>query len=157
MMHAAGSSTGSSSAYVACEDVAMSTTADPRSDARDEGDLSIVADALFAAIEAGDTDALVGLYHSDAKIWHNFDQVEQSVEENMKVLRFLVRSLSDRRYEEVRRVMLDDGFVQQHVLRGTTPRGAFEMPAMMRVWIDGGKVSRIEEYLDPAPAKILRS
>ena len=153
-MHAAGSSTGSSRASVACEDVVMSTTADPPAEAQD---LSAVADALFAAIEAGDTDALVGLYHPDAKIWHNFDQVEQSVDENMKVLRFLVRAMSDRRYEEVRRIMLDDGFVQQHVLRGTTPRGAFEMPAMMRVWIDGGKVTRIEEYLDPAPAKILRS
>ena len=136
----------------------MSTTADPADDlSTDPRDgVAAVADEFFAAIEAGDTDALARLYHPDARIWHNFDQIEQTVDENMKTLRFIVRALSDRRYEDVRRIVLDDGFVQQHVLRGTTPRGKLEMPAMMRVWVDGGQVTRIDEYLDPAPAAILR-
>ena len=117
--------------------------------------IAAAADAFFAAIEAGDTEQLGRLYHPDAKIWHNYDQVEQSVEENMKVLRFIVRTLADRRYEEIRRIVLDDGFVQQHVLRGSTSRGKLDMPAMVRVWIVEGQVTRIEEYLDPAGAAIL--
>lgn len=126
----------------------MSTTEHPS--------IADVADAFFAAIENADIDALRRLYDDDARIWHNFDQIEQTVEQNMAVLAYIVRTLADRRYEEVRRVVLDDGFVQQHVLRGTTPRGPLEMPAMMRVWVADGKVTRIDEYLDPAPAAILR-
>jgi len=132
----------------------MSATTDPVPTS-DTAAIAAAADAFFAAIEAGDTEALGRLYHPDAKVWHNYDQIEQSVEENMKVLRFIVRTLSDRRYEEIRRIVLDDGFVQQHVLRGTTPRGKLEMPAMVRVWIADGLVTRIEEYLDPAGAAIL--
>jgi len=119
-------------------------------------DVAAVADAFFAAIEAGDTETLSRLYHPDARIWHNFDQAEQTVEENLKVLRFMVRTLEGRKYEDVRRIVLDDGFVQQHVLRGMTPRGKLEMPAMVRAWITDRQVTRIEEYLDPAPAAILR-
>jgi len=119
-------------------------------------DVAAVADAFFAAIEAADIDAIRALYHPDARIWHNFDQIEQSVDENVKVLRSMARTLADRRYDDVRRIVLDDGFVQQHVLRGTTPRGELDMPAMMRVWVADGLVTRVEEYLDPAPAALLR-
>ena len=52
-------------------------------------------------------------------------------------------------------VVLDDGFVQQHVLRGTAPGGALEVPAMMRVWVRDGRIGRIEEYLDTAQAAVL--
>ena len=48
-------------------------------------------------------------------------------------------------------LVLDDGFVQQHVLTGIAPSGArLDVPAMMRVWVEDGCVTRIDEYLDPA-------
>ena len=36
-----------------------------------------IADQLFAAIEAGDIDAVRDLYAPDAVIWHNTDETEQ--------------------------------------------------------------------------------
>ena len=74
---------------------------------------------------------------------------------SVRTLKFVVRAVSDRRYEDVRRVVLDDGFVQQHVLRGDAPGGKLEIPAMMRVMVSDGLITRIEEYVDPAAANVL--
>jgi ketosteroid isomerase-like protein len=102
-------------------------------------EIQAVAERFFRAIEEGDLDAVKACYASDAVVWHNF----------------VVGAVANRRYEEVRRVVLDDGFVQQHVLRGDAPGGRLEMPAMMRVWVADGRVTRIDEYLDPAQANVL--
>ena len=64
--------------------------------------MSEVADRLFAAIEAGDLDTVRALYAPDAVIWHNNDGTEQTVEQNLRVLRWMVDHLADRRYEEIR-------------------------------------------------------
>jgi ketosteroid isomerase-like protein len=107
---------------------------------------------LFAAIEAGDVDAVRSIYAPDAVIWHNHDGVEQSVDENLRVLRWMVRSCSDVRYTEVRRSSTDTGFVQQHVLRLVSPAGeALAIPACIVGTVDGdGRITRIDEYLDSA-------
>ena len=60
-----------------------------------------------------------------------------------------------RSYDDVRRVILDDGFVQQHVLRGTCAAGALEVPAMLRVWVADGRITRLDEYLDTAQVAVL--
>jgi ketosteroid isomerase-like protein len=47
--------------------------------------------------------------------------------------------------------------VQQHVLRGTAPDGTpLEVPAMMRVTVADGRITRLEEYLDTAQVAALR-
>ncbi len=115
-----------------------------------------IADRFFAAIEAGDVDALREIYAPDATIWHNYDDIDQPVVDNLKTLTMLHSLMPDMRYTEVRRTITDDGFVQQHVLLGTAPGGALRMAAMLRVDIDNGHVQRIEEYLDPAQARVLR-
>jgi ketosteroid isomerase-like protein len=110
-----------------------------------------LAERLFAAIVAGDVDAVRGIYSPDARVWHNFDQVEQTVDENLRVLRWLVRSVAGLRYEEIRRQATDSGFVQQHVLRGTSPTGKpIELPACMVCTVKDGRITRIEEYFDSA-------
>lgn len=115
-----------------------------------------VAERFFAAIEAGDIDAVQGIYAPDAVVWHNNDGVEQTVEENLRVLRWVVRNVADRRYEEVRRHRTDGGFVQQHVLRGRAPNGAaLEMPACIVCAVEGGRITRLDEYLDSAHAAVL--
>ena len=113
--------------------------------------MSDVADRLFAAIEAGDLEAVRSLYAPDAVIWHNTDGSEQTVDENLRVLRWVVGHLADRRYEDVRRSPTQTGFVQQHVLRGTRPDGRrVEVPACLVVSCDAGRITRLEEYLDSA-------
>ena len=87
-------------------------------------------------------------------VWHNYEPGEQALDANLAVLGWLGRHVTGLRYDEIRRILLDDGFVQQHVLRGTTDWGlAIEVPAMLRVFVADG---RIEEYLDTAQVAELR-
>lgn len=112
-----------------------------------------VAERLFAAIEAGDVGSVGALYADDAVIWHNTDGVEQAPAENLRVLGWLVRNCSDVRYTDVRRSTTGTGFVQQHVLRLTSPSGeALALPACIVVTVDGGtgRITRLDEYLDSA-------
>ena len=109
-----------------------------------------VADRLFAAIEAGDIDGVRALYAPDAVIWHNTDGVEQTVEQNLAVLGWVCANLADRSYDDVRRVEHDGGFVQQHVLRFTRDGQRLEVPACIVASVEGGSITRIDEYLDSA-------
>jgi len=118
-------------------------------------EIESLADRFLGAIEAGDIDTLRRLYADDAAIWHNFDQIDQSVADNLQVLQRLQAAIPNLRYTEIRRIILDDGYVQQHVLCGDAPGGALSMPAMLRVDVADGRVTRIEEYLDTRQAAVI--
>jgi len=116
-----------------------------------EPDALDVAERLFAAITAGDIDAVRDVYASDAVIWHNYDGVSQTVEENLRVLTWVTRTLTALRYESVRRRATADGFVQQHVMRGTTASGqVLELPACIVCTVSGDRIARLDEYFDSA-------
>jgi hypothetical protein len=85
-------------------------------------------------------------------VWGNFDRQERGLDDAIKVLDWLISSTTARRYEIVRRMPLESGALQQHVLHGTTTNGKeFAMPACLIVAVDGAHITRIDEYLDPAP------
>jgi len=113
---------------------------------------------LFEAICSGDVGAVREVYAPTVRVWHNFDRVEQSLEENLRVLAWVVKNVSGLRYEQVRRQRTESGFVQQHVLRGTAPGGeSLEVAACLVCRVEGGRVTRIDEYLDSAQlAPLLR-
>lgn len=114
-------------------------------------DVDQVADALYRAIEDGDLDAVAALYDPAVEVWLNTDGTPQDRDANLRTLAWVVGNLTDRRYEEVRRHRTATGFVQQHVLRATSPDGRrVEVPACMVVTVDAGRITRIEEYLDSA-------
>lgn len=116
-------------------------------------EIDALADRIFAAIEAGDVDAVRAIYADDVAVWHNFDQLTQTRDENLRTLGWMHAHARGLRYTEVRRIVLDHGFVQQHVLRATAPNGTeMAIPAMLHVFCEGGRITRIEEYLDPAQA-----
>ncbi|MDT2007867.1 DUF4440 domain-containing protein [Rhodococcus opacus] len=113
-----------------------------------------LADRFFAAVSCGDEAALTELYAPDARIWHNDDGREQTVTENLRVLRWLSRTLENLRYEDIRRHRLPDGFAQQHVLRATLPdHGPLEVPASLFVRVADGRITRIDEYVDSAATR----
>jgi ketosteroid isomerase-like protein len=117
-----------------------------------------LVERFFAAIEAGDIDAVRAIYAPDAVIWHNDDLIEQPVEENLKVLAGLHKAVSGLRYEIVRRVPCDNGVIQQHILRGTLPGGQqVALHAAMYLQVEDGQVTRIEEYLDSAKRSSIRA
>lgn len=115
-------------------------------------------DRFFAAISAGDLDAVRSVYTADAEIWHNNDNVTQTVDENLPVLRWVSSNIKGMRYDEIRRTPMDTGQVlQQHVLRGTAPNGKpLEVAACIVFTFRDGQVSRLEEYLDTAQIAVLR-
>lgn len=116
-----------------------------------------VAEKFFRAVESGDIEAVRSIYAVNARIWHNFDGKEQTVEENLRVLRWLARALPRRRYNVQRRVAIPGGFMQQHVLEGETATGSFAMPACVVCEVTDGRIIRLEEYLDSSQAAHLRA
>lgn len=118
-------------------------------------EIETLAAKFFAAIQAGDIETVRATYADDAVIWHNYDQIEQGKDDNLRTLQYVIRTVEGRSYDDVRRTVLDDGFVQQHVLRGMTPGGALEVPAMLRIWVADGRITRLDEYLDTAQVAVL--
>ena len=121
----------------------------------DEHEMNDLADRLLAAITAGDPDAMRSIYAPDAALWHNFDQRDQTVEENLLSLADLHRRLRNIRYIDIRRFVSPGGFVQQHVLVGDAKYGPLRMPAIIRFWVTDGRISRLEEYLDTRQATVM--
>jgi ketosteroid isomerase-like protein len=115
-----------------------------------------IADRLLTAIEAGDVEGVRSLYADDVVIWHNFDGIEQPREANLAVLSWLTNNVDKLHYDDIRRHAIEGGYVQQHVLRGTTKSGAeLEVPACLVVQVDGEHITRIDEYLDTAQLRAL--
>jgi ketosteroid isomerase-like protein len=116
------------------------------------------AERFVGAIQTGDTAAVRACYAPDAKLWHNNDGIEQTVDQNMKVLDWFIRTLPDRNYRVVRREPLPDGFLQQHVLEATLPDGSkWAMDACVVVRMKDGLITRLDEYIDSAKSGALRA
>lgn len=108
-----------------------------------------LADRFFTAVSAGDVEALRGLYAPDAVIWHNDGNV-QDVDQNLAFLSWLIGNTKSVRFEDRRTEPTPDGFVEQHVLRGTTRDGVdFEASACLVFQLAGDRIARMDEYLDP--------
>jgi ketosteroid isomerase-like protein len=117
-----------------------------------------LSNRFLSALERGDPAEVRAFYTSDAVIWHNFDDVAQTVDENLKLLGWMSRKLPQRHYRIVRREILPDGWFQQHVLEATLPDGSpFRMLACCVVTVRDGLISRLDEYLDPAQAAPLKN
>lgn len=116
-----------------------------------------LASLLVRSIMSGDIETLRNeVYSPDVVIWHNFDQIEQRLEDNMKVMAWMAKTLTTMSYDEIQVHVTPSGYVQQHVLRGTTKSGvAIEVPACLIVSISDGKISRLDEYLDTAQVAAL--
>ena len=117
-----------------------------------------LARRFMTALEAGDVEAARACLAPDARIWHNFDDRSQTVDENMALLEWMMRHADKRSYEITRLQEIAGGYLQQHVLRITNKAGEeLVMHACVVVTVAEGRIQRIEEYLDPAPASRLSS
>lgn len=115
-------------------------------------DTDALAERLFGAIAKGALNELREVYAPDAVIWHNTDGIEQSVDLHLSTLEMVTSSLDGLRYEEVQRQGTDSGFLQQHVLCAETSNGTeLAIPCCLVATVKDGRITRIEEYLDPSP------
>ena len=117
-----------------------------------------VARRLMAAIQSGDVAAVDALYADDMIGWRSFDRKELGKRSMLRVIEYLVKHVRDLHYEAIRLEPTPSGYVQQHVLHATAPDGTrVEAPACLVVRVEGGQISRLEEYLDSvAIAPLLR-
>lgn len=117
-----------------------------------------VARRFLNALNNDDGDAVRAIYHPRARIWHNFEEGLQSVEMNVKTLHWMHRKLNKLRYDVVRLEALPEGYLQQHVLRGETASGeSVALHACAICTVEDGRITRLEEYLDPAQVAVLRA
>lgn len=113
-------------------------------------EIDALADRLFAAIAAGDSETVADCYHTDVRIWHNYSGRIQQRDENLKMLRWLSRTVDGFKYDAVERTCFEGGFVQRHVFRCVVAGQAIEAPACIVGQVSGGKVFRLHEYMDSA-------
>jgi uncharacterized protein len=117
-----------------------------------ESAMNALADRLTHAYEQNDVDTITDCYAKDAAIWHNLDEVDQAVAEQLDATRWLNEKLKDLKYEILTRSFFDGGYVQQYVVHGTVTASGepFRMSLCMRVEVDDGRITRLDEYLDSA-------
>jgi ketosteroid isomerase-like protein len=83
--------------------------------------------------------------------------VAQTVDDNLRTLAAAARAIRDWRYDDVRLHVTDDGFVQQHVMRGRAPSDdEFALAACIVCTVADGRITRLDEYFDPAQLAALR-
>ena len=117
-------------------------------------DEATIASRFFAAIERGDLDSVREAYSPEAAIWHNVTGRSQSREENLKLLKYFTRRVSELRYEVLARDFFPGGFVQRHILHGKLASGdRIAAPVCLVVYVADGKIERLFEYLDPASVR----
>jgi ketosteroid isomerase-like protein len=110
-----------------------------------------LARRFIKAVEIGDTEAARDCMTPDARIWHNFDDKSQTVDENMALLEWMKRKATNRSYDITRLEEIPGGYVQQHILTLVNQAGeTLTLHACVIVTVSEGKISKIEEYLDPA-------
>ncbi len=115
-----------------------------------------VAAAMTTAFEAGDLAAIAALYADDVVVWHNFDQLERTREQALSSAAWVAEELEDFEVGDLWVAAVPGGFVQQCVFRARE-RSTGKMlvtPAMLRVHVRDGRITRIEEYTDPAGGNI---
>lgn len=115
-------------------------------------EVEAVLDALGSCFASGDMVAMRELYCADAVIWHSHDGIEGAVDQTISVLGWIVQRTSSRSYRDVRRLVEGERSVEQHtVVLHSLSGEELRIDACIVVELRGGRISRLEEYIDPAP------
>jgi len=112
-----------------------------------------LARRFIEAAGVGDEAAVRECMHANAGIWHNYDNVTQTVDENMALMQRM-KSVSKQRVYEIQQLEeISTGYVQRHTLHVTSLDGreTATAEALSLVTVRDGKISRIEEFINPAP------
>jgi uncharacterized protein len=119
-------------------------------------DAMAVAERFIAALNIADEAGVRACYAPDARIWHNFDDKLQPLDDNIKSMHWMHSRLSNLNYDVQMRIPLPDGFLQEHILRGTLHNGeAFALHACAICRVENGRITELREYLDTAEARPL--
>jgi ketosteroid isomerase-like protein len=122
----------------------------------DDDKLAIAA-RFAASSRQNDADAYRALCATGALTWHNFDDAEVTTEQTLKTVGWLHRAVPDLAWHDVALYPTPTGFVSQTIMTGTAPGGVLRVHSCVIVTLDDdGRVTRVEEYLDPTQTAVLR-
>jgi hypothetical protein len=110
------------------------------------------AEELTRAISSLDEETFASIYTEDAEIWHNSTNAIQSKAENAALLGAIFEIVDSLYYADIKRLPTPEGFVQHHVVKGVFKDGTPvpDLHACIVAQVTGGKISRLNEFLDPA-------
>src|SRR4051812_18889107 len=74
-----------------------------------------LAKSLLDCVERGDVETMTSFFAAGGTIWHNFDEIEGSVEQTAAFMQALLTKVTGVRYEERRCSATETGFVHQHI------------------------------------------
>lgn len=115
-----------------------------------------IAEDLIRAVTTGDMDLARELYADDAVLWQNTTAKSVDVDRALRTIAWLGKTIQNLAYEDVRRTITDDGFVQQHRMTGQTASGKVLVAhACMIATVRDGKIVEVREYMDSRAFDVL--
>jgi predicted ester cyclase/ketosteroid isomerase-like protein len=109
----------------------------------------ILANDLFDAAEAGDAKKFLSLCTADASVLDTTHKSDTPIGQAAEFVAKLPGMFKEFKYAQRRYTATADGAVLQHTLTGQTADGApVALPIIIRMYVAGGKVRRLEEYYD---------
>ena len=108
-----------------------------------------LVERLLRSLEEGDLAGVRACFAPDAAIWHNFDQLTVTPDQNQAGNRYYFETFVRRDYNVRRLKLLPDGALLQFVVSLEKADGrTFDWPGCIVFEIVGDTISRLEEYVD---------
>ena len=108
--------------------------------------------SLFKAFEQGDFATVRQLCSADLQVTQN-NGSPMDLETLLTFTAAVLAVVTNFRYEQARRSATKDGFVEEHLVRGTLPdQSEFTLAACIVGEVENGKIVRLREYVDSAMA-----
>ena len=113
-----------------------------------------LADRLFRALEANDTDAVAACCSPDAEFFKNGTR-SGSLADMLPGFASLRSRVGDHRYTDVRREVFAGGFVEEHRVISTLPDGSplDVVACVIGRTDDAGRIVELTEYVDTASTR----
>jgi hypothetical protein len=113
--------------------------------------IEAVADRLVAMLETGQPSEVLDHVAPGALLWHNDGKGEIDAVAGIEAVVGLHQLVADVRVEVLDQFPLPDGFGLRYVLRGTVRQSGTPLAAHHCIFVrtDGGRITRIDEYVDP--------
>lgn len=112
-------------------------------------DVERVIERFFAAIQAGDRATIGELYADDVEVWHSATDRVADRATALAILDWLMAPGVQLAYDVVEQLIVGDRVARRHVLTVTVPdHEPIVMPVAIFLTIAGGRIRRIDEYVD---------
>ena len=115
-------------------------------------DNTVLCEKLFAAFSSGDADGVRQLCAADLEASQN-GGAPMNLDTLLHFTFAVLGVVKNFRYEDAKRSATETGFVEEHAVRGTLPDGSeMELTVCVVGEVEGGKISKLREYVDSAAA-----